>query len=188
MHFFFGYLIFVPASQYNFQPFGKIPALEDDELNLTLFESRAITKYLDLKFRGRGPNLTRIENEREAALVAVWVEVESQQFHPPVSKIINHFFNRVHEVPLNQALIDENLEILGGVLNVYEDRLNTTRYLACNCYTLADLHHLPYMYCLMRSPYWADLINPRPRVKAWWEDISSRPAFVQVAPGMAPGV
>ena len=36
------------------------------------------------------------------------------------------------------------------------------------------------------TPY-ASLINDRPHVKAWWDDISSRPAFQKVAEGMTFG-
>lgn len=62
----------------------------------------------------------------------------------------------------------------------------STKYLAKNFYSLADLHHFPCTYYFMTSP-WASLVNEWPRVKAWWEDISSRPASKKVAEGTVLG-
>ncbi|XP_021907027.1 glutathione S-transferase F13 [Carica papaya] len=163
-------------------PFGQIPVLEDGDL--TIFESRAITSYLSDKFKDSSTDLIRHQNLKEAAMVKLWSEVESQQFNPPISAIVHQFF----VAPLqgnspDEKIISDNLEKLGKVLDVYETRLTGNKYLAGDFYSLADLHHLSYTYYFMKTPH-ADLINDRPRVKAWWVDISSRPAFQKVAEGM----
>ncbi|OVA14842.1 Glutathione S-transferase [Macleaya cordata] len=163
-------------------PFGQIPAMEDG--TVSLFESRAITGYVAHKYRGTGTDLFRHDKLEEAAMVGVWIEVESQQFSPPMCTIIyQYFITHFHGKTPDQSIIDENLKKLGAVLDVYEARLTNSKFLACNSFTLADLHHLPYIYYLMKTP-WADLISSRPHVKAWWEDISARPAFVKVAQGL----
>ena len=151
---------------------------------MSLTESRAITSYVAEKFKETGYDLTRHQNIKEAALVKVWTEVESQQFHPAIAPIIFQFF----VAPLqgnspDQTVIDANLEKLGKVLDIYEAKLTSTKYLAGDFYSLADLHHLPYAYYLMKTPA-ASVVNERPHVKAWWEDISTRPAFKKVAEGM----
>ncbi|KAJ6686577.1 GLUTATHIONE S-TRANSFERASE F13 [Salix purpurea] len=163
-------------------PFGQIPALEDGDL--TLFESRAITSYVAEKFKGTGYDLIRHENLKEAALVKVWMEVESHQYNPAIAPIVYQLL----VAPLqgkspDQSIIDASVEKLGKVLDIYEARLTGTRYLAGDFYSLADLHHLPYTYYLMKTPA-ASVVDERPHVKAWWEDISSRPAFKKVAEGM----
>ncbi|OVA14843.1 Glutathione S-transferase [Macleaya cordata] len=163
-------------------PFGKVPVLEDGPV--TLFESRAIIGYVAHKYRGTGTDLFRHDNIEEAAMVGVWIEVESQHFSPLINAIIfEKFVAPLRGETTNQSIIDANIEKLGPVLDVYEARLSNTKYLACNSFTLADLNHLPYIYYLMKTP-WGDLINSRPHVKAWWEDISARPAFVKVAQGL----
>ncbi|GMH29604.1 hypothetical protein Nepgr_031447 [Nepenthes gracilis] len=150
-------------------------------------ESRAISQYVAEKYKGKGSDLTRHENHKEAALVKVWLEVESQRYNPPIHQIIVQFFLMpAMGQASNQAVIDTNVELLGKVLDVYESRLSTTKYLAGDFYSLADLHHLPYTHYLMKSPY-ADLINSRPHVAAWWEDISSRPASRKVRANMILG-
>ncbi|KAJ0053283.1 glutathione S-transferase F13-like [Pistacia vera] len=163
-------------------PFGQIPALEDNDL--TLFESRAITSYVAEKFKETGTDLLRHKDLKEAALVKVWLEVESQQFHPPMSSTVYQFFVApIQGKTPDQAIIDANLVKLGQVLDMYETKLSSTKYLAGDFYSLADLHHLSYTYYFMKTPF-ASLINERPHVKAWWEDITSRPAFKKVAEGM----
>ncbi|KAJ8898822.1 hypothetical protein K2173_007247 [Erythroxylum novogranatense] len=163
-------------------PFGQIPALEDDDL--ILFESRAITAYVSEKFKDSGYDLIRHQNLKEAAMVKVWLEVEAHQYQPAISPIVYQYFVApIQGKTPDQTIIDTNMEKLGKVLDIYEARLSTTKYLAGDFYSLADLHHLPYGYYLLKTPA-ASLINDRPHVKAWWEDISSRPAFKTVAEGM----
>ncbi|OWM63510.1 glutathione S-transferase F13-like [Punica granatum] len=166
-------------------PFGQIPVLEDG--NLTLFESRAINEYVSNKFKDQGTDLIRHDSLEESALVKVWAEVESHQFHPAIYPIFyQHLLAPLYGKSSNQAIIDEHLEKLRMVLDVYEDRLGQTKYLAGDFYSLADLHHMPMMFYFMKTP-WGHVVNERPRVKAWWEDISSRDAFKKVAGGMTIG-
>ncbi|KAF5732677.1 glutathione S-transferase F13 [Tripterygium wilfordii] len=166
-------------------PFGQIPALEDDDL--TLFESRAITAYVAEKLKDTGSDLLRHSNPKEAALVKIWMEVESQSYNPAIGPIFYQaFIAPMRGQSADQAVIDANLEKLEKVLDVYEDRLSITKYLAGDFYSLADLHHLSYTHYFMKTPY-AKVINERPHVKAWWEDISSRPASKKVMEGMSFG-
>nr|ALY05892.1 GST3 [Litchi chinensis] len=166
-------------------PFGLIPVLEDGDL--TLFESRAIASYVAEKFKETGTDLIRHQDLKEAALVRVWIEVESQQYNPAISPIVyQHFVAPMQGKSPDQTIIDANVEKLGRVLDIYEAKLSKSKYLAGDFYSLADLSHLPYTYYLMKTPC-ASLINERPRVKAWWEDISSRPAFKKVAGSMTFG-
>ncbi|KAM0951116.1 putative glutathione transferase [Dioscorea sansibarensis] len=164
-------------------PFGQVPAFEDGDL--TLFESRAITRYIACNYHSAGaPDLLKKSDAKAAALVNVWIEVESQQFNPAVSPIFYQFFvaPRFGAAP-DQNIINENVEKLGKVLDVYEARLSKSKYLAGDFFSLADLHHIPYTFYLMATPH-ASLITSRPHVNTWWEDISSRPACKKVTDEM----
>ncbi|XP_026447687.1 glutathione S-transferase F13-like isoform X2 [Papaver somniferum] len=166
-------------------PFGQIPVLEDGDI--TLFESRAINNYIAHKYKDQGTDLLQHGNLDDFAKLLVGCEVESQQFNPTMGPI---FFN-IFIAPLrgwapDQKTIDENVVKVGTVLDVYEKRLSSSKYLAGDCYTLADLNHLPYIAYIMKTPH-ADLINSRPHVKAWWEAVSSRPASVKVSQGLTLG-
>ncbi|WJX96036.1 glutathione transferase [Trifolium repens] len=86
----------------------------------------------------------------------------------------------------NKTVIETNMEKLNIVLDVYEAKRSTTKYLAGDFYSLADLSHISEAHYFMQTPC-ASMINERIHVKAWWEDISSRPAFQKVVGGMSFG-
>ncbi|XP_010904831.1 probable glutathione S-transferase GSTF1 [Elaeis guineensis] len=144
--------------------------------HLNLPESRAIARYVARKYESSGPDLLREGNLRESAMVDLWLEVESQQYNPAISSIVNQYLIiPIHGGVPDQKLIDANVEKLGMVLDVYEDHLSKTKFFAGDFFSLADLDHLPYTQYLMATPY-ASLFESRPHVKAWWEELSSRPA------------
>ena len=147
-------------------------------------ESRAITAHVAEKFKETGHDLIRHENLNEAALVKVWTEVESQQYNPAIDPIIFEFFAKpVVGMEPDQTVIDASLEKLKKVLDVYEARLSNKKFLAGDFYSVADLHHFPGTFYFMKTP-WSSLVHDRPHVKAWWEEISARPASKKVAEGM----
>src|SRR5512139_2613628 len=78
-------LVMVPKGEHKrpeflaLHPFGKIPVLEDD--GFVLYETRAITAYLDEKLGG--PRLVP-EGARGAAVVAQWTNVADAYLVPHV--------------------------------------------------------------------------------------------------------
>ncbi|XP_062207997.1 glutathione S-transferase 3-like [Phragmites australis] len=152
-------------------PFGQIPALEDgDEV---LYESRAINRYIATKYKSDGPDLV----PTPSAKLEVWLEVESQHFYPNVSPLV---FQLLIKPLLGGApdpeVVDKHAHELAKVLDIYEAHLAQNKYLAGDEFTLADLNHMSYLLYLSKTPK-AELVTSRPHVKAWWEDISARPAF-----------
>eukprot|EP00246_Nothoceros_aenigmaticus_P010807 TRINITY_DN2767_c0_g1_i1.p1 TRINITY_DN2767_c0_g1~~TRINITY_DN2767_c0_g1_i1.p1 ORF type:complete len:234 (-),score=30.86 TRINITY_DN2767_c0_g1_i1:356-1057(-) len=156
------------------QPFGKIPVLEDGDL--TLFESRAIVRYLADKYASQGPDLYP-QNPKDRAIVEQWIEVESQCWAPPVIKIGSEAFY----APVlfgregDKAVIAANLAEVGRVLDVLDDRLSMSKYLGGDFFSLADLVFLPTLFNL--SAQLGELVESRKHVQAWWHAITGRPAF-----------
>ncbi|KAJ9705478.1 hypothetical protein PVL29_003495 [Vitis rotundifolia] len=91
----------------------------------------------------------------KSELVNVWLEVETQHYHPTIEQIVYQFFM----CSLQGNTVDHAIMIL------------------------VDHHHLSYSYYFMKTPL-ALVINSRPIVKAWWEDKSSSPTLKKVAEGM----
>ncbi|KAK3407457.1 hypothetical protein EUGRSUZ_K03509 [Eucalyptus grandis] len=135
-------------------PFGKIPVLEDGDL--TIFESREIIEYISKKYHApTTDDLLRSDSLEESIAVRLWVEVESHYFQLVMSPIIfQHFVAPLQGKAPDQAIIDDNLTKLAGVLNVYEVRLGKTKFLAGDFFSLTDLHHFPYMLNFMKM-LWA---------------------------------
>lgn len=150
-------------------------------------ESRAITAYVAEKYKETGPDLVRKSDPKEAASVRVWAEVESKSYDPATSPIIYEYFVAPFQSKEpDQTVIYANVEKLKTVLDVYEEQLSKTKYLAGDYFTLADLNHITSTHYFMKTPC-ASMIDDRPHVKAWWEDISSRPSFLKVVDGLTFG-
>ncbi|KAL5574313.1 hypothetical protein UlMin_023910 [Ulmus minor] len=157
------------------QPFGQVPVIEDGDFRL--FESRAIVRYYANKYAEQGPNLLGSTAE-ERALVDQWLEIEAHNFNDMVYTLVLQLviLPRMGERG-NLALVSSCEQKLEKVLDVYEERLSKSRYLAGKEFTLADLSHLPGIRYLIDEANLGHLVTERKRVNAWWEDISNRPAW-----------
>jgi len=152
-------------------PFGQIPTIQDGDD--TLFESRAITRYIATKYKESGTNLI----PSSLAKFETWLQVESSQFNSPTSGIAFEFVIKpMIGMTTDPSNAEKKAEQLSAVLDVYEAHLAKNKYLAGDEFTLADLNHMPEIFLLLKTPK-ADLVNSRPHVKAWWDNISARPAW-----------
>ncbi|KAL9435713.1 hypothetical protein AB3S75_021892 [Citrus x aurantiifolia] len=157
-------------------PFGQVPVLEHGDQKL--FESRAITQYIAQEFPDKGTELAC--PGKPIAPLLVWKEVEALQFDPPSSKLNWELvYKSMFGMTTDPAAVEENEAKLAKVLDVYEARLSQSKYLACDCFSLVDLHHLPNINLLLGTPV-KKLFDARPHVSAWAADITSRPAWAKV--------
>ncbi|CAD6272922.1 unnamed protein product [Miscanthus lutarioriparius] len=142
-------------------PFGKVPVLEDGDL--TLFESHAISRHV---LRKHKPELLGTGNLEQAALVDVWFEVEAHQLSPlAIAIVVECIFTPFLGRETQPDVVDENVEKLKKVLEVYEARLSKSKYLAGDFLSLADLSHFTIMHCFMATEY-AALVEVLPHVGA----------------------
>ncbi|GMH13225.1 hypothetical protein Nepgr_015066 [Nepenthes gracilis] len=160
------------------QPFGQVPVIEDGDFRL--YESRAIIRYLARKNSERGENLLGRSAE-EKGLVDQWLEVEAHNFNDMVYTLVLQLvvFPRMAQ-PTDLELVRSCKQKLEKVLDVYEQRLSKSRYLAGDSFTLADLSHLPGIRYLVHEAGLGHLIADKMNVNAWWKDISGRPAWKKV--------
>ena len=153
------------------QPFGQLPAIDDE--GFTLYESRAICRYLDEKNKGKlVPTDPKVRAEMEQ-----WISIETSNFTPHAMKFVYHYtFKREQEA----AVLEAATKALDTALDVMEARLAKSPYLAGNELTLADVCFMPYIEYTMMSPV-KDMMAKRPHVNAWWNKISERPTWRKVA-------
>ncbi|KAI0500077.1 hypothetical protein KFK09_018285 [Dendrobium nobile] len=158
------------------QPFGKVPAFKDE--NTSLFESRAICRYICDKYADQGYKGLYGRGLLDRARIDQWLEAESQNFEPPSLVLVFQLaFAPRMGVKQDSKVIEVNERKLAKVLDVYEQRLGESRFLAGDEFTLADLSHLPNGHHLANRE---NLIKSRKNVGRWWEEISSRPSWKKV--------
>ncbi|MED6180776.1 hypothetical protein PIB30_013671 [Stylosanthes scabra] len=161
------------------QPFGQVPAFQDG--NISLFESRAICKYVCEKYGERGNKGLYGMNPLAKASIDQWVEAEGQSFNPPSSALVFQLaFAPRMKLKQDQGVIRQNQDKLGKVLDVYDKRLAQTRFLAGDDFSLADLSHLPNAHYLVTATDMAQLFTQRDNVSRWWNDISTRDSWIKV--------
>ncbi|KAI9181290.1 hypothetical protein LWI28_018155 [Acer negundo] len=157
-------------------PFGQVPAFEQGDLYL--FESRAITQYIAEQYADKGTALTC--PSKTVPMLLVWKEVEAHQFDPVASKLNWEIvFKPMFGMTTDPAAVEELEAKLSKVLDVYEARLSKSKFLGCDCFTLADMHHLPNINLLMGTQL-KKLFDCRPHVSAWVANITARPAWAKV--------
>jgi glutathione S-transferase len=151
-----------------------IPVLEDG--GFTLYESRAIARYLDDVLPG--PKLVPGDARARAAMEQ-WISVEQSYVSPPVGEIVQQKF----VVPMRGGTID--LEVLdrarvaaGRALAIVDAALAGRSYLAGDDVTLADISLAPVIGMLAVAGE-GELVERRPGLAAWWERVSARPSWKQ---------
>lgn len=153
------------------QPFGVVPAFEDD--GQMFYESRAVIRYLDAKLSG--PKLTP-SDLRAFGLMEQWISVESSYFTPPCMKaVLEVMFAPMRGAQPNQEVITKALADTEKPLDVINKALEGQEYLAGQ-FSLADIDWAPYMEYFVKTGG-ADLVGSRKNVAAWWARLSARPGW-----------
>jgi glutathione S-transferase len=157
------------------QPFGQVPALEDDD-GFQLYESRAMCRYINEKVGGRlvpGDIHGRARMEQ-------WISIETSNFTGHAMKFIyHHTFQRAQE----PAVLEAAAAGLDKALAVMDAHLASHEFFAGGTFSIADISFMPYVEYLAPSPIKAR-IDAHPHVAAWWTRVSGRPSW-QKATGKA---
>lgn len=149
------------------QPFGQVPALDDD--GFVLYESRAIVRYLDA--RAGGP-LTPPEL-RARGLMEQWMSVEHANFTPHAMKFVYHeLFGRA-QAP---EVLAEARAKLAVACDVLDAALRGRAFLAGDQLSLADLAFAPYVDYLLHTAG-AAAVRDRAALAAWWGRVAALPAW-----------
>ena len=140
-------------------------------------ESRAISRHIATKYKTLGPDLL----PTPSAKLETWLEVESHHFYPAVADLVYELRVRPRlpgGASPDPAVVDGLARKVADVLDVYEAHLAAgNRYLAVDVFTLADVNHMAQLLVISLPPRAAELVTARPHVQAWWDEISSRPAW-----------
>lgn len=158
------------------QPFGVVPALDDD--GFVLFESRASLRHLDRRFPS--PPLTPTA-PREIARMDQWISVDQSYIAPHTRALATERIVKKRDARAADPVVERVAEgALGAALAVIDRALATSRYLAGDTFSLADISLMPYVASLPMvgaEHLRADL----PHLAAWWAGVQLRPSWRKVA-------
>ncbi|XP_010943498.1 glutathione S-transferase F10 [Elaeis guineensis] len=161
------------------QPQGQALTFEDGKM--TLVDSREICRHITEKYVDQGNKDLLGTGTLERASIEQWLQTEARSFDPPSSALVFHLaFAPLMGLEQDQEVIEQSRRKLNKVLDIYEKRLQETKFLAGDRFTLADLSHLPNTQRLVSHNGCRQLITSRKKVSKWWEEISSRPSWRRV--------
>jgi glutathione S-transferase len=155
------------------QPFGQIPAIDDD--GFELFESRAICRYISEKAGGKlsPPTL------RDRALMEQWISVEQSNFSPHAMKFVYHFVFKRPQDPSVLAAADAALETAFTALS---KPLASQPFLVADTFTIADIGYMPYLEHFASTPIQQKL-ERFPALLAWWGRLRERDSWRKITTG-----
>ena len=150
-------------------PNNKIPAMVDpdgpDGKPISLFESGAILLYLASKTGKLLPKSDRLKFQ-----VLQWLMFQVGGVGPMLGQ--THHFRKYAPEKIDYAVkryTNESKRLYG----VMDRQLTTSKFMACNQYTIADIAIFPWMRSWEDQGIdWADY----PNLKKWFDLISARPA------------
>ncbi len=152
------------------QPFGQIPALEDD--GFALYETHAMLRYLNAK--ANGALLPR--DPRACAVVDQWMSIETANFSSHAMKFVYHHLLHFHH---EGKVLEHATAELDKALGILSTQLAKLPFVAGQSFTLADICFMPYFEYAMLTPA-REVIEKRPDVVRWWNSVRERPSWRKV--------
>jgi glutathione S-transferase len=153
------------------QPFGQVPAIDDD--GFQMYESRAIARYLDAKAGGK---LTPTDLKQRAKMEQ-WISVETENFTPHAMKFVyEHIFKR----PQTPEVIKNATERLETACAVLDKNLAGKTFMVGDQFTIADITYAPYIEYAINTPA-KDIFGKHANFMAWWGRVRERPSWMKAA-------
>ncbi|TCD64728.1 hypothetical protein EIP91_003684 [Steccherinum ochraceum] len=171
------------------QPFGQIPYIHDSDNDLNLFESRAIARYIILKYDKENKSGLLPRDIVGTAKFEQAASFELTKFEPFAASLSSELVFKpvLFKKETDQEEVKKAFVGLNSTLDVYEQILSQQKYLAGDHVTLADLFHLS-LGTLLTEFAKVDVMttDKRPHVQKWWKDISSRPTWLEIKANLYP--
>ncbi|KAL0574241.1 hypothetical protein V5O48_007712 [Marasmius crinis-equi] len=167
------------------QPFGEVPYIVDD--GFLLYESRAICRYLALKYADKDPKLIPDPTDLKAtARFEQGASIEQSNFDAIASRAVyENAFKPLFGLVPDPKVFHDLIAKLGANLQGYEMILGKQKYIAGDEISLADLFHLSYGAWLKVDG--SEFMSEQgPNVARWWNEITSRASWQAVKAGVPP--
>lgn len=150
-------------------PFGRVPVLTHGAF--TLFETSAITRYVDRAFDG--PSLQPEGAAALARMDQVIAVIDAYAFWPMVRQVSSHaFFRPFFGDPSNREEVDLGLEASRKVLAFLDRVAGEGEVLTGRDITLADCHLAPMIDYFVRAEEGKAALAPHLALQRWWDQVS----------------
>jgi glutathione S-transferase len=150
-------------------PFGRVPVLTHGAFEL--FETSAITRYVDRAFNG-----PPLQPERAAALARmdqVIAVIDAYAYWPMVRQVSSHaFFRPFFGQPSRREEVDVGLEASRTVLSFLDRVAGEGEVLTGRDIGLADCHLAPMIDYFVRAEEGKEALSRHPALQGWWEQVS----------------
>jgi glutathione S-transferase len=178
----------LPEAYLKLHPFGRVPVLTHGAFRL--FETGAITRYVDQAFEGRP--LQPADAAALARMDQVISVVDSYAYRPMVRQVSSHaFFRPLFGEESSREEIDYGLEASRRVLSFLDSVAAEGVVLGGLDVTLADCHLAPMIDCFVRAEAGKAALSSHPALQRWWERTSVLEVVKASDPfadrGLAPG-
>ena len=147
-------------------PFGKIPAIIDHKNNKSIFESGAILMYL-------GDISGKLYNQQDRLIIDQWLMAQIGTVGPMIGQ--HHQFH--HYNPGKSEFGEQRyFEISKTLYNDLDQRLEKSKYLAGDSYSIADIATWPWI----ARHQWHDIgLKNFLHLSKWYLDIAKREAVIK---------
>lgn len=161
----------IPAEHLARQPWGKIPALDHD--GFELYETNAVLRYIDEGFPGA--SLQPDDPRGRARMTQIIGIVDSYGYKPIVVEL---FVQRAAMPMMGQASDEAKIAAALPEAEKALDALLAVRgqgpFMVGGRFGLADIHLAPVLAYLRQTPEGRAMIERRPALGAFWEQVSER--------------
>ena len=162
-----------------FHPGGMVPAMKHGDR--TLFESRAITRYIDEAFDGP-PLMPR--DPWEAAEAEQWLAYVATSIDKAVIRELVHayFFSTKPDKSPDRDVIDRASKRVERQFATLGKAVEKTGFLSGDKFGLADMYAMPIIGQSRVTPEGKAAMEKAPSLLAYYEKHKSRPSFADTAP------
>ena len=147
-------------------PFSKIPVIIDHDNKITLFESGAILIYL-------GQKSEKFYNKDQRTTINQWLMGQMSYVGPMLGQ--HHQFHH-YNAGKSEFGEERYFKITKRIYSELDERLSSSKYLAGNEYTIADIATWPWI----ARHEWHDIgLKNYNNLTRWYLDIAKREAVVK---------
>ncbi len=163
-------------------PLGRMPAFKHGQL--VLFETLAITQYIDEAFKG--PAL-RPTDPVDRARMMQWMSAHVDFLYPAViRRYLMPFYIMAKGAP-DKAALEKAGADANAALRVFDDALAGHGYFVGAQPTLADYLVAPVLYWALTVPETKKGLAGMKNLMGWYDKLNARPSFVATVPPPPPG-